>query len=93
MTHHGCVLVGDRILGEKLLNSATAYQRLYDFLYNTLKTEKVFINIEDIPEPIVVETKEPIIIESKVETIIIPEIKQTLLQKIINIILKWIRTL
>lgn len=92
MTHHGCVLVGDRILGEKLLNSATAYQRLYDFLYNTLKTEKVFINIEDIPEPIVVETKEPIIIEIK-EPIIIPEIKQTLLQKIINIILKWIRTL
>ena len=36
----GCILVGDRILNDKLLNSATAYQRLYDFLYNTLKTER-----------------------------------------------------
>ena len=33
----GCILVGDIVSNDRLLSSTTAYQRLYDLLYKTLK--------------------------------------------------------
>lgn len=99
----GCILVGDIVSNDKLLSSTTAYQRLYDLLYKTLKKDRVFIRIENIPKPLPV-TPKPVELPKE---IILPtiEVKPTeikpievqtpvkeqisWLQTIINI-LKWI---
>jgi len=102
----GCILIGDQITEKGLLYSTTAYQRLYDLLYNKLKTDKVFIRIEDIPKPLPVIPKPvelpkevilPTIVVTpvKVETPIVvqPVIKQQKINwiiKFINIIKQWI---
>jgi len=102
----GCILVGDQITEKGLLYSTTAYQRLYDLLYNKLKTEKVYIRIEDIPKPLPVVPKPvelpkeiilptvEVTVVKPVEVITQPPIKekQNWLQTLINI-LKWITKL
>ena len=65
------MLVGDIIQGDKLLYSTTAYQRLYDLLYNTLKTEKVFIEVINIPKPVEVI---PVIPKPVELPIVLPEV-------------------
>ena len=69
----GCIIVGDIIQGDKILYSTTAYQRLYDLLYKTLKTERVYIRIEDIIKPLPVIPK---LVELPKE-IILPEVTIT----------------
>lgn len=99
----GCILVGDIVSNDRLLSSTTAYQRLYDLLYKTLKKDRVFIRIENILKPLPVIPK-PVELPKE---IILPtiEVKPTeikpievqtpvkeqisWLQTIINI-LKWI---
>lgn len=102
----GCILVGDRITSNSILFSTTAFQRLYDLLYNKLKTEKVYIRIEDIPKPLPVVPKPvelpkeiilptvEVTVVKPVEVITQPPIKekQNWLQTLINI-LKWITKL
>lgn len=99
----GCILVGDIISNDKLLSSTTAYQRLYDLLYKTLKKDRVFIRIENIlkplpvipkpvelPKEIILPTIEVKPIETKPIEVQTPVKEQiSWLQTIINI-LKWI---
>lgn len=70
----GCIIVGDRILSNKIVYSATAYQRLFTFLENLLKKDKVYIRIEDIPKeiPIIKPIEQPKV-ELPKETIL-PEV-------------------
>ena len=104
MTRRGCILVGDHIKDNMLLYSTTAYQRLYDLLYNTLKTEKVFIEILDIPKLIDVmpDIPKPVELPKEInlpEVIIEPKVdikqevkpvKLTWIEILINIIKQWI---
>lgn len=99
----GCILVGDKITDTGLLSSTTAYQRLYDLLYKTLKKDRVFIRIENIlkplpvipkpvelPKEIILPTIEVKPIETKSIEVQTPVKEQiSWLQTIINI-LKWI---
>lgn len=75
----GCILVGDHITETGITYSTTAYQRLYDLLYNTLKTEQVFIEVINIPKLIEVTPAIPKPIELPIvlpEVVIAEKIKQ-----------------
>lgn len=102
----GCILVGDILKEDRILLSTTAYQRLYSLIEKTLKTDKVYIRIEDIPKPLPVVPKPvelpkeiilptvEVTVVKPVEVITQPPIKekQNWLQTLINI-LKWITKL
>lgn len=99
----GCILVGDIVSNDRLLSSTTAYQRLYDLLYKTLKKDRVYIRVENIlkplpvipkpvelPKEITLPTIEVKPIETKPIEVQTPVKEQiSWLQTIINI-LKWI---
>jgi len=99
----GCILVGDIVSNDRLLSSTTAYQRLYDLLYKTLKKDRVYIRVENIlkplpvipkpvelPKEIILPTIEVKPIETKPIEVQTPVKEQiSWLQTIINI-LKWI---
>lgn len=100
----GCILVGDKITETGIIYSTTSYQRLYDLLYKTLKTDKVYIRIEDIPKllPVIpkpIELPKEIILPTVEITIVKPvdvitqtpvKEKQNWFEKLINIIKQWI---
>lgn len=82
----GCIVVGDKILDDKVLLSTTAYQRLFTFLEKSLKKERVYIRVEDIITPIVIIPKpvelpkniiKPIIIEKPIEVSIEIPVRET----------------
>lgn len=80
----GCILVGDHITETGITFSTTAYQRLYDLLYNKLKTERVFITVLDMPVEHIPVIPKPVELPKE---IILPEIvikEDTTNQTIVN---------
>lgn len=51
----GCILVGSAIQRDSVLHSKATYQALVTQIKNALRKEKVFITVENIPQPIVVQ--------------------------------------
>lgn len=90
----GCILVGTKVVNDKLIHSNAAFTKLFGLLQKAAKTESLEIHILDIPEPIVHQENPTIVNISIIE----PQAQQTqthswknnfwlnLLQQILNLL-------
>lgn len=78
----GCVLVGQSVQGDQLVNPIPAFEKIYNLITKGLKQGKVFIKIEDIPKkeieiPKVIITQElPQIEITEIPKVVITETKK-----------------
>lgn len=96
----GCILVGTKIVEDKLLHSISAFTKLFALLQKAAKTESLQIDIYDIPQVINIQVEQPVQQPEITQPIIEPQAQQTqpqswkknfwlnLLQLILNLLKK-----
>ena len=96
----GCILVGTKIVEDKLLHSISSFTKLFALLQKAAKTESLQIDIYDIPQVINIQVEQPVQQPEITQPIIEPQAQQTqpqswkknfwlnLLQLILNLLKK-----